>query len=97
MKRGPEARTVVAGRRLHEDLVEDPLSRQSPVGDAVQRNTAGHHKARAPGPLPQTAREIEHDLLGPVLQCECDITVVIEDRAVDGARGAEASNEPRGH
>ena len=54
----------VACRRLHPDVVENVLTQQLAVGDAIQRHAAGQADVPGAGFLPHRAAEPEHDFLG---------------------------------
>jgi hypothetical protein len=64
---GTEGGARVAGGGLHPHVLERALGREPPVGDAVERDTAGQRDRPFTGPGVQPSGQVEHDLLEPLL------------------------------
>ena len=69
----PHRSAGVAGRGLHEQLLEGCLADHAPVGDAVQGDAAGHAEAGEAGLLVDVAGHAEHDLLAHLLDGGGDV------------------------
>ena len=65
----------VARGRLNPDVIENAGSEDFPVGNAIKRDAAGHHKILAAGQLPGGAGQAKDDVLGHLLNGERHIHV----------------------
>src|SRR5258707_841928 len=75
-----------ARRRLNPDIVEDPLSQQHAVGDAVEGHAAGHAEVAFAGELAGLAGELEDDLLGDLLDRLREVHLPLRDGRLRLAR-----------
>src|SRR5262249_6446978 len=84
---GPKERraqrsTVVVGRGLNENLVQQTRPHQQTIGRAGQRNPACHGELSKPGPLCIVAAHVHQRAVWASLQICSDIAVVLGDLAI---------------
>ena len=78
--------TGIACRGLDPDLVEHARAQQSPIGDARERDAAGHAEALVAGDLPRVLGRSQHrDLFADLLDRLGEIHVALRDALVGRA------------
>jgi len=93
-ERRAEGATGVARGRLDEQAVEDAGAQQDAVGDAVERDAAGHAQVALAGELAGVPRQLEDDLLGDLLDRLGQVHLARADRRLGLARrSAEQGGE----
>ena len=96
---GPQGPTGVTRRGLDPHPVEDSLPENLPVGHAVEGDAPGQTQVPLPRDLPGVAGDLEHDLLGHVLDGAGDVHLAPGDGAfgITGRTAEQFAEPPVGH
>ena len=87
-QRAAERRAGVGGARRHPDAPDVGLLEDLGVGDAVERDAAGHAQIALRKLFQQRAHQMQDHLFGDGLQREGQIAVPVGERLVRRSRAA---------